>query len=172
MPGFTGLPSFPRNWTSIARTLSRASSPPTMWPRGHVSWYSTGVRFEPVDAGTTTHGPGTETQIWSPSHSFAAPAGTAATSAAAATAATESDTRDRHQTPFRRNADVTPPTSRRPAASAAKRSVISRSCLRVPSREPSSSYTFCKRLGVGSGEVLPARRLRDLLQRLRIRPAP
>jgi hypothetical protein len=47
------------------------------------------VRSELVDAGTTTHGPGTETQICNPSHSFAAPAGTATASAAAATATTQ-----------------------------------------------------------------------------------
>ena len=64
-----------------------------MCPRGHVSWNSTGVRFELVDTGTTTHGPGTETQTCSPSHSFAAPPGAAATSAAAATAASEQTTR-------------------------------------------------------------------------------
>src|SRR6476619_513132 len=47
----------------------------------------------------------------------------------------------RHQTPFRRNAEVVAPMSRRPAARAANTSVISRSSLRLPSREPSSSYT-------------------------------
>jgi hypothetical protein len=30
IPGFTGLPSIPTKLTSIARWLSRASSPPTM----------------------------------------------------------------------------------------------------------------------------------------------
>jgi hypothetical protein len=37
IPGWTGLPSVPMKLTSIARPLSRASSPPTTCPRGHVS---------------------------------------------------------------------------------------------------------------------------------------
>ena len=73
----------------MPRTLRRASSPPTTWPRGHVSWYSTRARFSPVEAGTTTHGPATGTHTISPSHSFAAPAGSAATNAAATTTSTE-----------------------------------------------------------------------------------
>ena len=36
VPGATGLPAAPRNQTSIARSVSSASTPPTMKPFGHV----------------------------------------------------------------------------------------------------------------------------------------
>jgi hypothetical protein len=90
IPGFTGLPVVPMKATSIARTLRRASVPPTMYPRGQVSWYSTRSRGTPVDAGTTTQGPATGMQTMSPSHSLAPPAGAATVSAAPATTATHS----------------------------------------------------------------------------------
>ena len=41
IPGLTGLPSVPAKETSTAGVLSSASSPPTMYPRGQSSWYST-----------------------------------------------------------------------------------------------------------------------------------
>ncbi len=84
----------------MPRTLSRASSPPTMWPRGHVSWYSTRARDRPVDAGTTTHGPGTGTHTCSPSHSFAAPAGSSSRERGRHDATSPDDAQTRHQTPF------------------------------------------------------------------------
>jgi hypothetical protein len=85
IPGLTGLPSVPRKLTSMARRLNRASRPPTTWFFGQVSWNSTRCRGAVVEAGTTTHGPGTETQTMSPSHSFAPPAGAATASAAPVT---------------------------------------------------------------------------------------
>ena len=62
-PGLTGLPIFARNAASIARSLSSASSPPTMYPRGQLSWNSTCGRCADCETGTTTHGPATRTQI-------------------------------------------------------------------------------------------------------------
>ena len=118
MPGFTGLPSVPMKPTSIARTLSRASRPPTMCPRGQVSWNSTRSRGAPVDAGTTTHGPATGTQTMSPSHSFAPPAGAATASAAAG----DDDRAERahalHGTLLKRNTEVVAAMSRSTASDA------------------------------------------------------
>ena len=88
IPGFTGLPREPMNPTSIARTLSRASRPPTTCARGHVSWNSTRCRGIEVDAGTTTQGPATGTHTMSPSHSSAPPAGAATARATPATTRT------------------------------------------------------------------------------------
>ena len=47
---------------SIRRSESSASRPPTMYPRGHESWYSTRRPEAEVAAGTTTHGPAIGTQ--------------------------------------------------------------------------------------------------------------
>src|SRR5438067_2495472 len=58
-PGATGLPEAPRNQTSIARSVSSASTPPTTNPFGHLSWYCTSGRCSERETGTTTHGPAT-----------------------------------------------------------------------------------------------------------------
>jgi hypothetical protein len=88
MPGLTGLPSLPKKLTSIARWLRRASRPPTIWPRGHVSCHEAWGRDDPAAVGTTTHGPAIGMHTWSPSHSFALPAGVTSVSAAAMVATT------------------------------------------------------------------------------------
>src|SRR5439155_3947025 len=74
IPGATGLPTLPRNEMSIAGLLSSASRPPTRYPRGHESWYSTRARGAAPREGTTTHGPATRTQTCRPRHSFVASA--------------------------------------------------------------------------------------------------
>src|SRR5262245_47675334 len=43
IPGLTGLPSVPVKERSIAVEVNSASRPPTMYPRGHLSWYSTAL---------------------------------------------------------------------------------------------------------------------------------
>ena len=59
IPGFTGLPSCPEERdVDRRRTLSSASSPPTTWPRGHVSWNSTRVAATPVAVGHDDPRPG------------------------------------------------------------------------------------------------------------------
>src|SRR5919197_1183565 len=75
MPGLTGLPSVPRKATSMAWSLSSASSPPTTYRRGHANWYSTAALGTRSPGGKTTHGPATGTQTMKPLHSLVAPAG-------------------------------------------------------------------------------------------------
>ncbi len=93
IPGFTGAPSAPRKPRSIARSLSSASSPPTMKPFGQESWYSTRGRGTPRPVGTTTHGPATGTQTIRPLHSFVAPAGATPSASAEAASAASTATR-------------------------------------------------------------------------------
>src|SRR6266545_1143230 len=99
IPGLTGLPDTPRNARSMARSLSSASSPATMNPRGQVSWNWTCWRGVVWATGTTTHGPATGTQGLRPRHSLVAPA----VGAAASTATTAAP-------PMRRRANLMRPS--------------------------------------------------------------
>ena len=88
-PGLTGLPSRPLKLISIARWVSRASTPPTMLPSGHFMRHDLwGNRASASPRGTATHGPATGMQTWRPRHSSAARADGAASTVSAATKAT------------------------------------------------------------------------------------
>src|SRR4051794_33192688 len=91
-PGATGLPAAPRNQTSIARSDSSASTPPTTNPFGHVSWDWTPLRIALCPAGRPTHGPATGAHVRKPRHPLVAGDATSTREASAesASAATTS----------------------------------------------------------------------------------
>ena len=122
--------------------LSSASSPATMWRRGQLSWNATfGRAVPPV--------PGVDDPRAHDGHAHLEPVALvrAARGAGDREARRERQRENRsledalHGTLRKRKAESDPPMSKISAAAPANTSVTSRSSLRSPRREPSSSYT-------------------------------
>ena len=114
----TGLPDAPKNQTSIARSVSSASSPPTMKPFGHVELVlHLRPRHRAATTGTTTHGPATGTHAMKPRHSLVAAGGVRRARRATASASARDDEHALHGTLLNQSAESAPPASRSSAAS-------------------------------------------------------